>query len=339
MKISLFDYELPPELIAQEPVHPRDTSRLLVLAKDGKVAHHLFRDVADLLPAGALLVVNDTRVLPARLYARKASGGRVELLLTEPGPDGWNALWKASHRPRAGENLFLENVENAPPLTVLGDASEREIRVAVPGDSVDYLERYGKLPLPPYIRRSAGPADRETYQTVYAEQPGAVAAPTAGLHFTTELMETLEERGIRFARVTLHVGIGTFAPVKVEDTDEHVMHEERFHITEECARTIAEHPTEAPVVAVGTTVVRALETAACGRRRVRTGWQRSGLFIQPGFSFQVVDSLITNFHLPRSTLLCLVSALRDRETLLDAYRSAVRENYRFFSYGDAMYLP
>ena len=352
MKISLFDYDLPTVRIAQSPVSPRDASRLLCLSREGRTSHHVFSELADLLPGNALLVLNDTQVLRARLYGSKRSGGRVELLLTEPGPDGWKALWKASRRPRAGEEILPEDPA-AEPIRVLGDAGEREILVALPGDGLAYLEHHGHLPLPPYIRRPDDADDARRYQTVYAQEPGAVAAPTAGLHFTPELLERLNARGVKTARLTLHVGIGTFAPVQVEDTDDHPMHAERFCISEACAQILADHPADAPVVAVGTTVVRALEsaalpdgsaalpdgTAATGPRQVRTGWQSTNLLIQPGFRFSVVDSLITNFHLPRSTLLLLVSALRNREMILAAYREAVEQQYRFFSYGDAMYLP
>ncbi len=338
MRIDLFDYELPEELIAQHPCERRDGSRLMMVDRDGRISHRAFAEIVELLPRNALLVLNDTRVLRARLYGAKPTGGRVELLLTEPASSGWKALWKASRRPRAGEVILPENPQAAP-IRVLGDAGEREILVELPGDGLAYLEHYGHLPLPPYIRRPDAGEDAERYQTVYAKNPGAVAAPTAGLHFTPALLDELRERGVNIQAITLHVGIGTFAPVQVEDTDDHVMHEERFCIGEDCARAIESHPDDAPIVAVGTTVVRALESAARGRRRVQPGWQSTRLLIQPGFSFQVVDSLITNFHLPRSTLLLLVSALRDRETILDAYRTAVAERYRFFSYGDAMYLP
>ncbi|MBU1069634.1 S-adenosylmethionine:tRNA ribosyltransferase-isomerase [Myxococcota bacterium] len=387
MKISLFDYDLPTEQIAQAPVSPRDSSRLLCLDRDDRVTHHVFSDLVELLPKNALLVLNDTQVLRARLFGHKVSGGRVELLLTEPGPEGWKALWKASHRPRAGEEILPET-PGAEPIRVLGDTGEREILVALPGDGLAYLESNGHLPLPPYIRRPDGPEDARRYQTVYAETPGAVAAPTAGLHFTQDLLGRLQARGVKTATLTLHVGIGTFAPVKAEDTDDHPMHAERFCIPEACAQTIAGHPADAPIVAVGTTVVRALESAALGNaplgspalgspalgspalgnaalgspalgnaaldlasrkvqadltghqsRQVRQGWQSTNLLIQPGFRFSIVDSLITNFHLPRSTLLLLVSALRSRESILAAYREAVTRKYRFFSYGDAMYLP
>ncbi|MBU1242279.1 S-adenosylmethionine:tRNA ribosyltransferase-isomerase, partial [Myxococcota bacterium] len=263
MKISLFDYDLPTEQIAQAPVSPRDASRLLCLDRDDRVTHHVFSDLVELLPKNALLVLNDTQVLRARLLGRKVSGGRVELLLTEPGPEGWKALWKASHRPRPGEEILPET-PGAEPIRVLGDAGEREILVALPGDGLAYLESNGHLPLPPYIRRPDGPEDARRYQTVYAETPGAVAAPTAGLHFTQDLLGRLQARGVKTATLTLHVGIGTFAPVKAEDTDDHPMHAERFCIPEACAQTIAGHPADAPIVAVGTTVVRALESAALG---------------------------------------------------------------------------
>lgn len=338
MRIDLFDYNLPLELIAQQPCEQRDASRLMTVDRNGNMTHGVFGDIVEQLPANALLVLNDTRVLKARLYCKKSTGGRVELLLTQPQATGWKALWKASRRPRAGELLLPEN-ESASAIRVLGDASEREIIVELPGDGIEYLEQHGHLPLPPYIRRSDNTQDAQRYQTVYARTPGAIAAPTAGLHFTPKLLQKLRDKGVRIHFITLHVGIGTFAPVQVADTDDHVMHAETFCIGEECAQAIANHPVTSPIVAVGTTVVRALESAAIAKRRVQTGWQSTQLFIQPGYSFSVVDSLITNFHLPRSTLLLLVSALRSREIILNAYRIAVQERYRFFSYGDAMYLP
>ena len=340
MKISEFDYDLPAELIAQEPVEPRDASRLLALPGGGGLRHLRFADLPELLAPGDLLVLNDTRVIPARLVGTKETGGRCEVLLLEP-LDAERARWKvmgqASKPMRPGQRLtfgaLAARVESVQPEGFLTVAFE------VAGDALDAaVQREGRLPLPPYIRRAPGPADLERYQTVVAREPGSAAAPTAGLHFTPALLSRIEERGVARAHVTLHVGPGTFMPVRVEDLGEHRMHEERFEISAETAAAFAAcRARGGRVVAVGTTVVRTLESA-CEGGTLRAGPGRTALFITPGHRFRAVDALVTNFHLPRSTLLVLVCAFAGRERVLEAYREAVRERYRFFSYGDAMFL-
>lgn len=342
---SDFDFVLPPDQIAQVPADRRDEARLLVLDRSGGLSHRGVRDLPELIPEGALLVVNDTRVIPARLYGKKPTGGRVELLLVErlpvalAGKERWRCLGGASKPIRLG------------PIAIDGEGAPEAEVLAVDGDRVDVeftvgeqpllarLPAIGEVPLPPYIRReSARSEDKERYQTVYARVPGAVAAPTAGLHFTPELLEELDARGIGRTAITLHVGPGTFAPLRSDDVDAHVMHEERYEIPESAAAAIDRaKAARRPVVAVGTTVVRTLEAAARDGR-VRPGAGTTKLFIRPGFHFDIVDQLITNFHLPRSTLLMLVCAFAGRDRVLAAYAEAVRAGYRFFSYGDAMYI-
>jgi S-adenosylmethionine:tRNA ribosyltransferase-isomerase len=342
LRPSDFDYALPEALVAQEPVSPRDASRLLVLPRrEGPPAHRLFRELPELLRPGDLLVLNDTRVIPARLEGRKETGGRVELLLVEPLPPGdgpgarHRALGRASKPIRPGQALRfgdlgarVESVEGGGLLTVRFDRGGAAFDEA--------LERAGRVPLPPYVRRPDGPLDRERYQTVYARAPGSAAAPTAGLHFTPELLARLDGRGVARATVTLHVGPGTFLPVREEELSRHRMHEEPFEVPEAAAAAFAAcRARGGRVVAVGTTAVRVLETAHTGGA-LRPGRGRTGLFITPGHSFQAVDGMVTNLHLPRSTLLMLVCAFAGRERTLGAYREAVAAGYRFFSYGDAM---
>jgi S-adenosylmethionine:tRNA ribosyltransferase-isomerase len=337
-RVADYHYDLPPERIAQAPRDRRDASRLLDVAG---LADRAFTDLPQLLPEGAVLVVNDTRVIPARLAARKPTGGAVELLLLEPAdpahPSGpWTALARSSKPLRPGAELMI--------LDGAGDESVRA-RILRAGDGtvdVDFdapplelAERHGEVPLPPYIERPADRSDRDRYQTVYAASDGAVAAPTAGLHFTAELLAALADRDITCAPLTLHVGLGTFAPVRVESLRDHHMHRERYSIPPATAELVA---SGRPVVAVGTTVVRALEAAALGPRRVAAGPGSTDLFIGPGFDFQVVDHLVTNFHLPGSTLLVLVCAFAGYERVMAAYRHALAGDYRFFSYGDAMLL-
>jgi S-adenosylmethionine:tRNA ribosyltransferase-isomerase len=327
---SDFDYDLPAASIAQE-ASPRGESRLLVLDRTGPERHAWVRDLPGLLRPGDLLVLNDTRVIPARLFGRSAGGGRMEVLLVERlGEREWHALVKPGKRARPGASVdFDENLT----AEVVGKNEDRyRLRFSEPVEP--HLERLGHIPLPPYIHRPDTPEDRERYQTVYARTPGAIAAPTAGLHFTEDLLKEIEEAGVGIARVTLHVGIGTFKPVSVERIEEHRMDRERYEIGEEAAEAIRRAER---VVAVGTTVVRTLESAAVGDREVRAGSGSTELFITPGFRFQVVDALLTNFHLPKSTLLMLVSAFAGRERVLAAYEEAVREGYRFYSYGDAMF--
>jgi len=336
---SELDYELPGELIAQEPVEPRDASRLLVLPRSAGEARHLrFADLPELLEPGDLLVLNDSRVIPARLEGRKESGGRCELLLVEPLGEGgprWRALGQSSKPLRAGGRLRfpgleaeVEEIEGDGLVAVRFDREGADLEAA--------LARAGRVPLPPYIRRPPSPADRERYQTVVARAPGSVAAPTAGLHFTEELLARLDRRGVGRATVTLHVGPGTFLPVRAARLEDHRMHAERFAVPAGTAAAFAAARARGGrVVAVGSTVVRVLETAA-EDGGLRQGAGRTDLFLLPGHRFRAVDGLLTNFHLPRSTLLALVCAFGGRERVLAAYREAVARRYRFFSYGDAM---
>jgi S-adenosylmethionine:tRNA ribosyltransferase-isomerase len=341
MKLSDFDYALPEELIAQEPVTPRDASRLLVLPPDGPPAHRAFADLDALLAPGDLLVFNDTRVIPARLVGHKVTGGKVELLLCEPLEGGlgrrWRAMGQASKPIRAGARLEFDGLA----ATVEEPEGEGFYRVALDRDGealAAALERAGRIPLPPYIRRAPGPADRERYQTVWAREPGSAAAPTAGLHFTPELLARLDARGVRRAAVTLHVGPGTFLPVRGDSLEGHRMHAEAYQVPGAAAAEIAAcRARGGRVVAVGTTTVRTLESA-WRDGAVAAGAGRTALFLKPGHAFRAVDALVTNFHLPRSTLLVLVCAFAGTERVLAAYREAVARRYRFFSYGDAMLL-
>ncbi|MFZ5620966.1 MAG: tRNA preQ1(34) S-adenosylmethionine ribosyltransferase-isomerase QueA [Pseudomonadota bacterium] len=337
MQRSDFSFDLPAELIAQVPLPERAASRLLHLDAAGAIADRRFRDLADLLRPGDLLVLNDTRVIPARLLGRKASGGRVEVLVERLlGPHRVLAQVRASKTPRDGARLHLEGPIEA---AVIGREEEffvLELQGAA--DVLTLLERHGHMPLPPYISRPDGTADRERYQTVFAREPGAVAAPTAGLHFEADFLEALAAAGVDIAYVTLHVGAGTFQPLRVDRLEDHRMHAERVDVgAAACAKVAAARERGGRVVAVGTTVVRSLETAArSGRLEPFAGDTR--LFITPGFEFRVVDALITNFHLPESTLLMLVCAFGGYEPVMRAYRHAVEQRYRFFSYGDAMFV-
>ncbi len=347
MKTADFDYALPPDRIAQTPAEPRDAARLLVLPRRaGPVRHAFVHDLPEWLAPGDLLVVNDTRVIPARMAGRREpTGGAVEVFFCEPlGADRWAVLLRARRRPRPGERIRLGNGRAAAVLVENLDLGRAVVAVESPVPVADLLEAEGQTPLPPYIRRRAASAaqtaaDRQRYQTVYAAVPGAVAAPTAGLHFTPELLRTLEARGIGRVALTLHVGPGTFRPVAAEDPAAHRMDEERYEIGPDCAARIrATRKAGGRVVAVGTTTVRALETAAAEDGEVRPGCGRTDLFIRPPFRFRAADALMTNFHLPRSTLLMLVCAFAGRRRVLAAYRAAVDAGYRFYSYGDAMLL-
>lgn len=336
--LSDFDYFLPEELIAQVPVPERDRSRLLVLERPrGSITHHIFGNIGAFLRRGDLLVLNDTRVVPCRIPARKPGGGKAELfLLEEEGVNLWRALVRGSIG--TGGTLSLAESISADILAVDGDGV-RTIRFHGIPDIRCVLEEIGKVPLPPYIRREPSAEDVSRYQTIYAACDGAVAAPTAGLHFTGRLLRALEEKGVGTAMVTLHVGPGTFQPVRSEDLSSHRMHAERYSVPEGTAERIARTRREGGrVVAVGTTAVRTIETAADEHGAVRPGDGVTDLFILPGYRFRAVDGMITNFHLPKSTLLMLVSAFAGREYARDAYASAVRERYRFYSYGDAMLI-
>jgi S-adenosylmethionine:tRNA ribosyltransferase-isomerase len=341
MQLSDFDYDLPERLIAQEPVSPRDASRLLVLPPVGPPEHRRFTDLEALLAPGDLLVFNDTKVIPARLVGRKATGGKIELLLCEPLEAGlgarWRAMGQASKPIRVGTVVELEGlsarveaVEGEGFYLVLLDREGEALEAA--------LARAGRVPLPPYIRREPGPQDRERYQTIWARAPGSAAAPTAGLHFTERLLARLDARGVRRTSVTLHVGPGTFLPVRGESLEGHRMHPERYDVPPAAAAAIAAcRARGGRVVAVGTTTVRTLESAFDGEG-IAAGPGRTSLFIRPGHLFRTVDALVTNFHLPRSTLLVLVCAFGGTGRVLAAYREAVEREYRFFSYGDAMFL-
>ncbi len=341
MNLSDFDYPLPEELVAQSPVTPRDASRLLVLPPEGGPVHRAFTDLAEQLAPGDLLVFNDTKVIPARLVGRKASGGKVELLLCEPLEGGlgrrWRALGQASKPIRAGAVLAFEG------LSATVDEAEGEgfYRVTLDQEGAaleEALARAGRIPLPPYIRRAPGAEDAVRYQTIWARSPGSAAAPTAGLHFTPGLLERLEARGVRRTAVTLHVGPGTFLPIRGDSLEGHRMHAERYEVSPEAAAAIAAaRGRGGRVVAVGTTSVRTLESA-WRDGAVQPGPGRTELFVRPGHAFRAVDALVTNFHLPRSTLLVLVCAFGGTERVLAAYRAAVAARYRFFSYGDAMLL-
>jgi len=338
MRRELFHYELPDELIARQPAPERRGSRLLVLDGDsGELSHRRFPDLRELVRPGDLMVFNDTRVIPARLFGQKASGGKVEMLVERlTGDREVLAHLRASKSPKPGTRIDFEGGIQAEVtgregdlfcLFFLGEQSVLEI-----------LETHGHMPLPPYIDRADGLADRERYQTVYAEKPGAVAAPTAGLHFDEALLEELCAAGVETAHVTLHVGAGTFQPVRVDNILEHRMHAEVIDVSETVCRQVAETRARGGrVIAVGTTSVRCLESAAAsGELRPMSG--ETDIFIYPGYQFRVVDALVTNFHLPESTLLMLVSAFSGFSRIMAAYREAVAERYRFFSYGDAMFL-
>src|SRR3954464_10557893 len=335
---SDYAFELPPELVAQEPAASRDAARLLELAPDGGVTDHRFTELAALLPADAVVIANDTRVIPARILGHKRSGGAIELLFLEPDPaipappgaSAWRCLARARRPLRAGQ---LVEVDGGPALELLTErAPDGTVAVAAPGDGLAFLDAHGHVPLPRYIHRPDRADDRERYQTMFARSPGAVAAPTAGLHMTPAIVDQLAARGIALATVTLHVGWGTFEPIRAADVRDHRMHRERYVIPEATAALIA---TGRPIVALGTTALRALEAAATGPATVAVGPGATDLFIYPGSGrqFQIASHLITNFHLPESTLLMLVCAFAGTERVLAAYRHATAAGYRFYSYG------
>ncbi|MET0292987.1 MAG: tRNA preQ1(34) S-adenosylmethionine ribosyltransferase-isomerase QueA [Steroidobacteraceae bacterium] len=335
MRRADFNYELPPELIAQAPLPERAASRLLVVP--GGEADFLDRQIADLpdlLRPQDLLVFNDTRVVAARLHARKPTGGQVEVLLERALPGG-EALVQA--RSSKGLRVDGELLTAGGTLRVIEREGELW-RIATPGDSLTFFEQHGEIPLPPYIERAADASDRERYQSVFARDPGAVAAPTASLHFDAALLQALAARGIASATVTLHVGAGTFQPMRAEDPDDHVMHAERYAVPQATVDAVAATRARGGrIVAVGTTVARTLEAAAA-EGELRAGAGETRLFVRPGYAFRIVDVLLTNFHLPESTLLMLVAALAGRERMLAAYAHAIARRYRFFSYGDAMLI-
>ncbi len=344
MELSDFDYDLPAELVAQEPAKQRDQSRLLHVRRgDASLSHHRFSDLLGLLPKDCVLVCNNTRVIPARLRGKKTTGGKVELLLvrrTAAAGEVWQVLCKGGQNQKAGGRInfadaFWGKWMEAP------RAGQGNMRFFPEKDFQRLVEQHGEVPLPPYIRRAPGrhAADQERYQTVYARQPGAVAAPTAGLHFTPALLDKLVQSGIQLCFITLHVGLGTFQPIRVEQVETHTMGTESYEIDTATAEYITTAKASGrKIIAVGTTTTRALESSAQPTSHVRPGPNQSDLFIYPGYEFQVIDGLITNFHLPRSTLLLLVSAFAGRERILHAYAEAVQRRYRFYSYGDAMLI-
>lgn len=340
MKVSDFDFYLPEELIAQHPLEKRDTSRLMVLdKKTGKIEHKIFKDILDYLNEGDTLILNNTRVMPARLIGSKeGTGGKIEfLLLKRIEGDKWECLAKPGKSARPGRRFeFGEGKLKCEVLEVL-ETGNRIIEFEYEGIFEEVLDSLGEMPLPPYIHERL--EDRERYQTVYSKETGSAAAPTAGLHFTEELLKEIEGKGVNVAYLTLHVGLGTFRPVKAETIDEHVMHSEFYQLSKETADIINNTKKNGGrVISVGTTSTRTLETIGDENGMVRecSGW--TDIFIYPGYKFKVVDNLITNFHLPESTLIMLVSALAGQEHVLNAYKEAVEEKYRFFSFGDAMFI-
>ncbi len=340
MKLSDFNYNLPEELIAQDPLEKRDNSRLMVLHKDtGDVEHKHFYDIIDYLQAGDCLVVNNTKVIPARLMGvKEGTGASIEVLLLKRVEEKvWETLVKPGKKARVGARISFGDGLLVGEVIDVVEEGNRLIRFEYDGIFEEILDQLGQMPLPPYITHQL--QDKNRYQTVYAKHDGSAAAPTAGLHFTEELMQRIEAKGIRIAKVTLHVGLGTFRPVKEENVLDHHMHSEFYMVDEEAARIINETKAAGGrVISVGTTSTRTLESVAeaDGHVPVRSGW--TDIFIYPGYEFKAVDCLITNFHLPESTLIMLVSALVDRETVLKAYETAVEERYRFFSFGDAMFI-
>lgn len=357
MQTKDFDYHLPPELIAQQPAAERTQARLMLVNRStGALSHHRAADLPSLLQPGDLVVLNDTRVIPARVFGRKQkTGGKVEtLFIEERGKNLWEAFWHSSGRPKAGDVLLLANGKIKAQVSAVGADGRVVLEILCNGDFQKILEEEGLPPLPPYIKRpkndrsaatplTAGQAcrqlDKERYQTVYARVPGAIAAPTAGLHFSEKLFAKLQEKGVQTTSVTLHVGPGTFIPVKSERVEDHKMEAERFTIEAPAAQKInAAIAEKRRIVAVGTTVVRTLESTVNGERKVIAGQGSTDIFIYPPYRFKVVNALLTNFHLPRSTLLMLVSAFAGRGLIRQAYDTAIREKYRFYSYGDCMLI-
>lgn len=339
MKKSDFDFYLPEELIAQTPLEKRDGSRLLVLDKEsGAMEHRHFYDLPEYLHVGDCLVLNNSRVLPARLIGTRPGGGAVELvLLRDLGEGRWECLSRPGRKTKPGTELFFGGGELKATVEAVAEGGNRIVKFDYQGIFLEVLERLGKMPLPPYIKEEL--QDPERYQTVYSRELGSAAAPTAGLHFTNELLEKIQAMGVKVCYVTLHVGLGTFRPVKEDEIENHEMHSEFCIIPEDTARTVTETKQKGGrIVAVGTTSCRTLESFAKddGTLEACSGW--TDIFIYPGYSFKCIDALVTNFHLPESTLIMLVSALAGREHILNAYKTAVEEKYRFFSFGDAMFI-
>lgn len=340
MKTSDFYYDLPEELIAQEPLADRSSSRLMTLDKNsGKIGHKHFYDIVDELEDGDALILNDTKVLPARLYGQKEeTGGSIEfLLLNKHTLDTWEVILRPGRKAKKGARFIFGNGElRAEIIDIINDGN-RLVKFEYEGIFEDVLDRLGEMPLPPYITKKL--EDKDRYQTVYAKNPGSAAAPTAGLHFTPELLEKIKAKGVNIGYVTLHVGLGTFRPVKADDVTDHKMHSEFYILSEETANLINETKARGKrIISVGTTATRVMETVGQNGLPLKasTGW--TDIFIYPGKEFHVIDALITNFHLPESTLIMLVSALAGRDNVMAAYKEAVKEKYRFFSFGDAMFV-
>lgn len=349
MHINDFDYELPQELIAQNPSEKRDECRLLVVHRDsGQIEHKHFYDVLDYLNSGDCLVMNDSKVIPARLFGEKTeTGAKVEFLLIKRLQDDiWETMVRPGKKLKIGDMVDFSKKGKfgkfEAEIVGFGEEGTRHVKFSYDGIFMERLEELGSMPLPPYIERKSEEKDKDRYQTVYCREEGSVAAPTAGLHFTKELLEKAKAKGISIAYVTLHVGIGTFRPVKCENIEDHKMHFEEYSVSEESAKLINDTKSKGGrVIAVGTTSNRTVESATVTDKncsRVVAGNGSTGIFIYPGYKFKTVDCLITNFHLPKSTLLMLISALYDREKILDIYRIAVEEKYKFFSYGDGMLI-
>lgn len=340
MKTSDFYYDLPKELIAQDPLEDRSSSRLLHLSmKDGSVEHRHFTDILDYLKKGDCLVINDTRVIPARLYGHKEeTGALIEILLLKRREnDIWECLVKPGKKARPGARITFGNGILTGEITDIVEEGNRLIQFHYEGIFEEILDQLGEMPLPPYITHKL--QDKNRYQTVYAKHDGSAAAPTAGLHFTEELLEKVKEKGVNIAHVTLHVGLGTFRPVKVDDVEQHHMHSEFYMVEEDQAKLINDTKKQGGrVISVGTTSCRTLESAADENGILRAGSGWTEIFIYPGYRFKIIDGLITNFHLPESTLMMLVSALAGKERIMAAYEEAVQERYRFFSFGDAMFI-
>ncbi|MBF1156996.1 MAG: tRNA preQ1(34) S-adenosylmethionine ribosyltransferase-isomerase QueA [[Eubacterium] sulci] len=350
MHINDFDYELPEELIAQKPQKDRDKCRLMVLRRsDNSIEHRHFFDILEYLKEGDCLLLNDSKVIPARLYGiKEGTGARVEFLLIKRiEGDIWETMVRPGKRIKPGDSVLFSDEEGKKlraEILDYGEDGTRIVKMKYDGILMERLEEIGSMPLPPYISRPSNDEDKDDYQTVYCHEEGSVAAPTAGLHFTTELLEKAREKGVKIAFVTLHVGIGTFRPVKCETIEDHHMHFEEYSVSEETAEIVNQTILSGGrVISVGTTSTRTAESAACfdeksGKYLLKAGSGSTDIFIYPGYEFKIIESLITNFHLPKSTLMMLVSALYDREHILKAYDEAVREEYRFFSYGDAMFI-
>ncbi len=341
MEVREFDFELPQELIAQKPVSPRDHSRLLILdRKSGELQEAFFYEIIEFLKPSDILILNETRVRPARLHGQKnKTGGRVEILLLRPLDSQlkWEALARPGRRLQPGTRLDFGDRKQAAEIVEVSSSGGRVVRFFSREDLEQSMAQCGQLPLPPYIKRPLGEPDQ--YQTIYAREEGSVAAPTAGLHFTPELLDSIKGKGIKLGRVVLHIGYDTFRPVETEKVEDHAMHSEYFEVPRETADLINSARREGRrIIAVGTTVVRTLEASFSTEEEVQSGSGQTDLFIYPGYRFRVIDALITNFHLPRSSLLMLTSAFAGRERLLNAYRHAVKNEFRFFSFGDAMFI-